>query len=72
MSVNQVFELSGLLFRKYLCDLGNYLKREIGEFIGQSILVHFLWADDLFVISNTVAGLKNRQMEYLSLLAKSI
>ena len=30
MGVNQGGVLSGLLFRKYLCDLGNYLKREVG------------------------------------------
>ena len=60
MGVNQGGVLSGLLFRKYLCDLGNYLKREVGVCIDQNILVHFLWADDLFVISNTVTGLQKQ------------
>ena len=49
-----------MLFKKYLCDLGNYLKREVGVCINQNILIHFLWADDLFVISNTVAGLQKQ------------
>ena len=57
IGVNQGGVLSGRLFKKYLCDLGNYLKREVGACIDQNILVHFLWADD-FVISNTVAGLQ--------------
>ena len=60
MGVNQGGVLNWLLFRKYLCDLGNYLKREVGVCIDQNILVHFLWADDLFVISNTVAGLQKQ------------
>ena len=61
MGVNQGGVLSGLLFRKYLCDLGNYLKREVGVCIDQNILVHFLWAEDLFVTSNTVAGLQKQR-----------
>ena len=60
IGVNQGGVLSGLSFRKYLCDLGNYLKREVGVCIDQNILVHFLWADDLFVISNTVTGLQKQ------------
>ena len=58
MGVNQGGILSGLLFRKHICDLRNYLKREVGVCIYQNILVHFLWADDHFVISNTVVGLQ--------------
>ena len=58
MGVNPGGVLSGLLFRKNLCDLGNYLKCEVGICIDQNILVHFLWTDNLTVISNTVAGLK--------------
>ena len=64
MGVNQGGVLSGLLFRKYQRDLGNYLKRELGVCIDQNILVHFLWADDLFVISNRVPEYKKKQIEY--------
>ena len=60
MGVNQGGVLSGLLFRKYICDLGNYLKREVGVCTDQNTLVHFLWADYLFVISNTVTGLQKQ------------
>ena len=55
MVVTQGDLLSGLLFSEYLHDLGNYLKREVGLCIDQNILVYFLWVDDPFVISNTVA-----------------
>ena len=60
MGVNQGGVLSGLLFRKYLCDLGNHLKREDGVCIDQNILVHFLWVDDLYVISNRVSRLQKQ------------
>ena len=60
MGVNQGGVPRGLLFRKYLCDLGNYLKRVVGICIDQNILVHFIWADNLFVISNIVTGLQKK------------
>ena len=37
-----------------------YLKREVGGCNDQNILVHSLWADDLFVIWNTVVGLQKQ------------
>ena len=45
--VNQGGISSGLLFRRYMADLGNYLNSECGIVISDEILVHLLWADNL-------------------------
>ena len=41
----------------YIYDLGDYLKSEVGVCIETFWFISSRWADDLFVISNTVAGL---------------
>ena len=48
---------SGLMFRKYLADLGEYLNNQHGMVISDEILVHLLWADDLIFFSDTCEGL---------------
>ena len=57
MGVNQGGVLSGLLYRKYMCNLGNHLKSEVVVCIETFWFISSGWVDDLFVISNTVAGL---------------
>ena len=49
MGVNQGGNASGFLFRKYLADLSEYLHKEVGVCVGDSILAHLLWADDLIL-----------------------
>ena len=64
LGVNQGGNASGLLFRKYLADLGDYLKKEVGICIDNEILAHILFADDLVLISETAEGLQ-RQLDGL-------
>ena len=56
--VNQGGISSGLLFRRYMADLGNYSNSECGIVISDEILVHLLWADDLVLFSDTKQGLQ--------------
>ena len=60
LGVNQGGIASGLLFRKYMSDLSDYLKAEFGILIGEEILTHLLWADDLILISDSLNGLKKQ------------
>ena len=48
------------LFRKYLKDFDMYLKKEAGICIGEIIMAHLLWADDLILFSNTEKGLQKQ------------
>ena len=60
IGVNQGGNASGFLFRKYMADLSNYLKSQFGITIGNTILAHILWADDLILISDTLNGIKRQ------------
>ena len=64
MGVNQGGVASGLLFRKYMADMGGYLKCRFGVCIGEVIIMHLLWADDLILIADTCNGLQ-RQLDGL-------
>ena len=56
--VNEGGAASGILFRKYLQDLDEYLKKDAGLCIGETFVAHLLWADDLVLFSNTKKGIK--------------
>ena len=43
-----------------MSDLIQYLESEFGVAIGDTILAHLLWADDLVLISDTLYGLKKQ------------
>ena len=58
LGVNQGGVSSGLLFRKYMADLNEYLDSQFGVCISDVIIMHLLWADDLFLISDHVTGLQ--------------
>ena len=60
LGVNQGGIASGLLFRKYMADMGDYPKSRFGVCMGHSIIMHLLWADDLVLISDTCAGLQKQ------------
>ena len=49
IGVNQGGNVSGLLFCKYLSDLDEYLYKEVGICMEDTIIVHLLWADDLIL-----------------------
>ena len=51
IGVNQGAITSPFLFKQYLADLKNYLDEYTGVCIGEEILVHILWADDLYMVS---------------------
>ena len=59
IGVNQGGVCSGLLFRKYVADIEQYLMSEMGICIGETIIGHLLWADDLILFSDTITGLKS-------------
>ena len=58
--VNQGGVLSPFLFRKYLCDLKDYLDKAIGIQIDSKIISYLLWADDLVLFSNSPNGLQKQ------------
>ena len=60
MGVNQGGNVSGLLFRKYMADLSKYLYTEVGICLGDSIVAHLLWADDLILLSDSVNRLQKQ------------
>ena len=60
LGVNQGGIASGLSFRKYMADMVYYLKSRFGVCMGQSIIMHLVWADDLVFISDTCAGLQKQ------------
>ena len=62
IGVNQGGNASGLLFRKYMSDLSDYLHHEFGVVAGDIILAHLLWADDLVLFSDTLDGIKKQLM----------
>ena len=58
--VNQGGAASGILFRKYLQDLDEYLKKDAGVCIGETLVTHLLWADDLVLFSNAEKGIQKQ------------
>ena len=60
MGVNQGGVASGLLFRKYMADLDVFLNTEFGVCIGEMIIAHILWADDLILMSDSSEGLQHQ------------
>ena len=60
IGVNQGGNASGFLFRKYMSDLSDYLHSEFGVVVGDIIIAHLLWADDLVLISDTLSGIKKQ------------
>ena len=60
IGVNQGGVASGLLFRKYMADLDMLLNTEFGVWIGEVIIGHILWADNLILMSDTPEGLQHQ------------
>ena len=58
LGVNQGGVASGLLFRKYLSDLSDYLNSKFGICVGKIIIMHILWADDLVLITDEENGMQ--------------
>ena len=52
IGVNQGGICSGILYRKYMSDLCRYLTSELEIFIGENMIGHLLWADDLITFSD--------------------
>ena len=72
MGVNQGGNASGFLFRKYLSDLSEYLFENYGVCIGDSILAHLLWADDLVLLSDSLEGIQKQLDGLFSFCSKNM
>ena len=51
VGVNQGGNASPILFRSYLSDIKDYLDEYTGICISNEIILHMLWADDLYMVS---------------------
>ena len=60
IGVNQGGVALGLLFRKYMQDISDYLSKVVDVCISNEIIVHRLWADDLILFSDTTEGLQKQ------------
>ena len=60
LGANQGGNVSPILFRTYLADIGNYLNTYIGLYLSENIIAHLLWADDLVLISESKSGLQKQ------------
>ena len=51
---------SGFLFRKYLSDLDEYIDIHFGVCVGDMIVAHILWADDLALMAESISGMQDQ------------
>ena len=65
IGVNQGSITSPFLFKEYLSDLKAYLDTRSGICIGDEILVHELWADDLYLVADSTSS-SQKQLDNLS------
>ena len=65
VDVNQGGNASTILFRSYLSDIEDYLDEYTGICIFNEIILHMLWADDLYMVSCN-ADHAQRQLDGLS------
>ena len=54
IGVNQGGITSPFLFREYISDLKGFLDEYTGICIGKEILIHELWADDLYLVADYI------------------
>ena len=66
IGVNQGSITSPFLFKEYLSDLKSYLDSNTGVCIGDEILVHEKWADDLYMVADS----ESNSQKQLNSLAK--
>ena len=57
--MNQGGVASGLLFRKYLSDLDEYLNTHAGICVGDMLVAHILWADDLVLMADSIGVMQD-------------
>ena len=72
LGVNQGGNSSGFLFRKYLSDLSSFLYNQYGVCIGDSVLAHILWADDLVLFSDSINGIQKQLDGLFSFCSKNM
>ena len=60
IGVHQGGTMSGLMFRKYMSDLSEYLSKQFEVVVSDDIVMHILWRDNLILFSDTVDGLQRQ------------
>ena len=65
IGVNQGSITSPFLFKEYLSDIKHYLDNSTGVCIDDEILVHVLWADDLYMVADRPSN-SQKQLNVLS------
>ena len=70
VGVNQGGNCSPMFFRKYLADLSDYKSTHTGICVNEEIMIHRLWADDLFTVASSVLNAQ-KQMDGLLSFCKS-
>ena len=58
--VNQGGCASDILFRRYLADVSDYLTSHSGVCLGDMIMLHLLWADDLILVTEEIDGMQKQ------------
>ena len=58
LGVNQGGIASGLLLRKYMANMREYLETEFVVFVNDVIVAYMLWADDLILVSGPAKAIK--------------
>ena len=48
------------LFRNHLSDLDEYLNTHVGICVGDMLVAHILWVDDLVLMADSVGGMQDQ------------
>ena len=62
IGVNQGGITSGLMFRKYMSDLSEYLSKQFGVVVSDDVVMHILWGDDLILFLIQFMGCRDSSM----------
>ena len=72
VGVNQGGVASGFLFRKYLSDLDEYLDIHFVVWVGDMIVAHILWADDLVLMAESISGMQDQLSKLSAYCSKNL
>ena len=72
IGVNQGGVASGFLSRKYLSDLDEYLNTHAGICVGDMLVAHILWVDDLVLMADSIGGMQDQLNKLSAYCAKKL